>query len=136
MMAIWSGVDNGLPTINESPAEFVPVAQDQLQWPKWGQYYETGGNAGEAPDMPSAQRLLELRDQWQMALEDSGRESAWREILNIHRDQVFSVGVVCGVLQPVAISNKLQNVPEEGVYSWSPGAYFGSYQPDTFWMKP
>ena len=136
MMAVWSGVDNGLPTIHSSPDEFVPVAQDQLQWPKWGQYFETDGNAGEAPDLPSAQKLLELRAKWQSALADSDRESAWNEILGIHKDQVFSIGVVCGILQPVVINNKLQNVPEEGVYSWSPGAYFGIYQPDTFWMKP
>jgi peptide/nickel transport system substrate-binding protein len=25
-------------------------------------------------------------------------------------------------------------VPPEGVYSWDPGAYFGMYHPDTFWI--
>lgn len=134
MMAVWSGVDNGLPTSETSPDEFVPVAQDQLQWPKWGQYFETGGNAGEAPDLKSAKRLLKLRRAWQEADDSAGREAAWRQILEIHRDQVFSIGVVCGILQPVVVDNALKNVPEEGVYSWSPGAYFGIYQPDTFWL--
>ncbi len=135
MMSVWSGVDNGLPTTSTSPNEFVPVAQDQLQWPKWGQYFETGGGAGETPDMPSAQRLLELREDWQRATNRDDREAAWSEILQIHSDQVFSVGVVCGVMQPVVINNKLRNVPDEGIYSWSPGAYFGIYQPDTFWIE-
>jgi peptide/nickel transport system substrate-binding protein len=135
MMSVWSGVDNGIPTVNTSPNEFVPVAQDQLQWPKWGQYFETSGAAGEPPDMPSAERLMELRLKWQNATSDSTRREAWEEILDIHKEQVFSIGVVCGVLQPVVVNTALQNVPAEGVYSWEPGAYFGVYEPDTFWFK-
>jgi peptide/nickel transport system substrate-binding protein len=25
-------------------------------------------------------------------------------------------------------------VPEEGFYNWDPGAFFGIYKPDTFWL--
>ena len=32
------------------------------------------------------------------------------------------------------VSNKLQNVPERGTYNFDPGAYFGIYRPDTFWL--
>ena len=46
-MAMWFGIDNGIPTASVSPEELVPVQQIQLQWPKWGQYYETDGQAGE-----------------------------------------------------------------------------------------
>ena len=45
---------------------------DQPQWPKWGQYYETKGAAGEPPDLPEAKRLLELFEQWQDATYDRG----------------------------------------------------------------
>jgi peptide/nickel transport system substrate-binding protein len=38
------------------------------------------------------------------------------------------------VLQPVVVSNRLRNVPEEGIYNWDPGAHFGMYSPDTFWF--
>ena len=134
-MSVWSGVDNGIPTVNTSPNEFVPVAQDQLQWPKWGQYFETGGAAGEPPDMPSAERLMELRLKWQNASSNAVRREAWEEILDIHKEQVFSIGVVCGVLQPVVVNTSLENVPVEGIYSWEPGSYFGVYQPDTFWFR-
>ncbi len=134
MMSVWSGVDNGLPTADTSPDEFVPVAQDQLQWPKWGQHFQTKGGAGEAPDLPSAQRLMELRQEWQSATGNQGRRAAWSEILEIHRNEVFSIGVVCGVLQPVVVNLRLRNVPEEGIYSWAPSSYFGVYQMDTFWM--
>ena len=36
--------------------------------------------------------------------------------------------------QPVVVSNRLHNVPEQGIYSWDPGAHFGIYKPDCFWV--
>ena len=44
------------------------------------------------------------------------------------------IGIVCGAQQPVVINNALRNVPEEGIYNWEPGSYFGLYRPDTFWL--
>ena len=41
MMSVWSGLSNGIPTPEMSPRELAPTAQEQLQWPMWGQYYET-----------------------------------------------------------------------------------------------
>ena len=38
----------------------APTSQQQLEWPKWGQYLETKGAAGEAPDMPGALNLKKL----------------------------------------------------------------------------
>jgi peptide/nickel transport system substrate-binding protein len=26
-------------------------------------------------------------------------------------------------------------VPQEAVYNWEPGAQFGVYRPDTFWLE-
>ncbi len=134
VMSVWSGLSNALPTAEMSPAELAPTAQDQYQWPKWGQFYETGSNAGEAPDLREAQRLLDLNRTWQRATSTAEREDAWHEMLDIHAEQVYSIGLVCGVQQPVVVSNRLRNVPESGIYNWDPGAFFGLYQPDTFWF--
>ena len=46
-----------------------------------------------------------------------------------------AIGLIGGVPQPVVVDNKLKNVPEKGVYSWSPTAYFGVYKPDSFWFE-
>ena len=59
----------------------------------------------------------------------------WRQILEIYSDQVYSVALISGVMQPVAVRTTLQNVPEEAVYNWEPGAQFGVYRPDTFWFE-
>ena len=52
----------------------------------------------------------------------------------IYSDQVYSIGLIGGVLQPLAVRNTLRNVPTEAVYNWEPGAQIGIYRPDTFWF--
>ena len=55
-------------------------------------------------------------------------------MLAIHRDQMYSIGIITGVQQPVVVSKYLRNVPINGLYGFEPGAYFGIYKPDTFWF--
>ncbi|UEM20982.1 ABC transporter substrate-binding protein [Skermanella mucosa] len=137
LMAIGKGVDNGIPTADMAPAEFVPMDQNQYQWPKWGQFYQTGGTAGEKPDLPAAVELMDLMGQWRTAPDTSARAEVWHRILGIHADQVFTIGLVNGTLQPVVVRSTLRNVPDEGIFNWDPGAHFGIYRPDTFWFaKP
>src|SRR3546814_7863815 len=78
VMAISFGSENGIPTPLSSPQEFVPIHQMSLQWPMWGQYAETNGNSGQPVDMPQAEKLLELYDQWQLAQSREQKVAAWR----------------------------------------------------------
>ena len=134
LMSIDKGIENGLATAAMSPQEFAPINQQQLQWPKWGQYYETKGKAGESPDLRSATQLKELYEDWLGAATQPNQSRIWHAMLQIWADEVFSIGTVAGVLQPVVVSEKLHNVPEEGFYNWDPGAFFGIFKPDTFWL--
>lgn len=134
LMSIWAGMENGLPTADMSPEELAPTSQLQLQWPKWGQYFETKGKSGESPDMDVAIELARLNEEWLSATTSQDRERAWRRMLQIHRDMLFTIGIVAGVLQPVVANRKLMNVPVKAVYNWDPGAQFGVYRPDTFWF--
>ncbi len=134
MVAVWGGLENGLPTPDMSPEELAPLKQDQMQWPTWGQHRETKGAAGEAVDLPEAARLLELYDAWLAARTTEDRAAAWREMLAIHADQLYSIGLISGVPQPVVVDAALRNVPESGIYNWDPGAHFGIYRPDSFWF--
>ena len=56
-------------------------------------------------------------------------------MLEIRADNVFTIGIVSGVPQPVVVDDRLRNVPEKGIYNWDPGAHFGIYRPDTFWFE-
>lgn len=135
LMSVWSGLENGIASADISPDELAPTSQQQLQWPKFGQYFETGGKAGEAPDIAEAAELMKLFGAWRSAGSRDERARIWHRMLQIHSDQVFSIGVVNGVAQPVVVRNSLRNVPEKGIYNWDPGAFFGIYRPDTFWFS-
>jgi peptide/nickel transport system substrate-binding protein len=136
MMSMWQGLDNGLPTPDMSPEDLAPTHQIHLQWPKWGQYRETGGKVGEKVDMPMAKKLLELNDDWDRAKTTAERRRIWHDMLAIFTNQVYTIGTVSGVEQPVVVSSRLHNVPTDGVYNWDPGAHFGIYEPDRFWLDP
>ena len=134
-MSIWSGLENGMPTAEMSPHELAPTRQDQYQWPKWGQYYETKGEVGEAPDMESAKSLFALNEAWRKSTDDSARKDIWNEMLQTFCDEVYSIGILNSVPQPVVVNSFLKNVPEKGLYAWSPTSYFGIYHPDVFWFE-
>ena len=135
IMSVWGGLENGLPTPNMSPGPLAPTRQDQYQWPKWGQYHETDGKVGEPPDIPAAKRLLELNSQWMSSTSTEERKAIWEMMLDIRADEVFTIGIVAGVPQPVVVNKTLRNVPKKGIYNWNPGAHFGIYMPDTFWFE-
>ena len=135
LMALWFGLENGIPSADMSPQEFAPTSQQQYQWPKWGQYFETGGKAGEPPDLPEAERLLELFEAWRRSPTTEARQEIWHEMLEIYSEQVFSIGIIAAVPQPVVAREDLRNLPEEAVFNWEPGAQFGIHRPDTFWFE-
>ena len=134
LMSVWTGIENGLANPDTGPEELAPTSQQQLEWPKFGQFFETSGKAGEAPDIPEAAELMKLNAQWREAATRDERAKIWHRMLQIHADQQFVIGVVSGVAQPVVVRNTLRNVPEKGIYNWDPGAFFGIYRPDSFWI--
>jgi len=135
LMAVWSGLDNGVATPDMSPRELAPTSQAQLQWPKWGQYFEENGAVGEPPELPEVRRLLELYRDWRVSTSTAERAAIWHEMLKIHADQVFTIGTVNGTRQPVIVAKNLVNVPDDGTWTFDPGGYFGRYMPDTFWYR-
>ncbi|MGF1477159.1 MAG: ABC transporter substrate-binding protein [Geminicoccaceae bacterium] len=136
LMTISYGHDNGIPSAEMSPENYAPTNQVQYQWPKWGQYYETRGQAGEAPDMEHAVQLFELFDKWRVADSRDERQKIWDEMLQIYADQVYTIGTVSGILQPIAAHEALRNLPNEAMYNWNPGAFFGVHLMDSFWIEP
>ena len=134
MASVWYGWDDGLPQLYTSPDYLAPRHQEFLAWPKWGQYYQTSGEVGEAPDMPEAIRLMEMAQSWDRATTDEQREAAWREMLKIHADQLYGIGILAEAPQPVVVSKDLRNVPDLGIWAWDPGSHFGIHRPDEFYF--
>ena len=81
VMSIWTGLENAIPTAENSPMALAPTSKYQYQWPQWGAYYESGGTSGEEPDLPAA------------------IESYWRFPINgpvpLPMKSVFKSGIKC-----------------------------------------
>jgi peptide/nickel transport system substrate-binding protein len=136
MMSAYNGnFGFGLPTPDMNPDWLAPVSQQQLQWPKWGLYFETKGREGEPPTLPAAKHLVELYQRWLVSGDADERARVWAKMLDINAEEVFTIGIVGGTLQPIVVKNGLQGVPAKGVYSWEPGSHFGIYNPDTFYWQ-
>ena len=133
-ISVWSGLENGVATRDNSPEELAPTSQQQLQWPKWGQYVETKGKAGEEVDMPKAMELANLNHAWEKTGNPELQKKIWEQMLGIYANQVYTIGLVSRVPQPVVVNRRLRNVPEKAIFNWDPGAHFGMYRPDTFWF--
>lgn len=77
---------------------------------------------------------MELEHEWQIATTDEERAAVWTEMLKIHADQVYAIGILNGAPQPIVVSNRLRNVPEQAMWAREPGAHFGIHRPDEFFF--
>ncbi|TVQ56311.1 MAG: ABC transporter substrate-binding protein [Rhodobacteraceae bacterium] len=130
MMPVWFGWNRGVPTPEAPPTELAPVDQSVFSWPHWGQHHQTAGAAGEPVDLPEAERLMALFADWSRAATPAAQAAAVAEMLAIHADQVFAIGLVSAAPQPIAVSRRLRNFPERAVFAWDPGAHLGVHRID------
>ena len=133
-LSVWQGLDNALPGADMEPDALAPFNSMQFHWPLFGQYVDTKGREGEAPSDPAILELIALHTQWRRSASHDERTQIWHRMLQIHADQVFTIGIVNRTSHPIVVANRLKNVPEKGIYSFEPGAFFGVYMPDTFWL--
>ncbi len=135
MASVWFGWDNGIPGPETSPQYLAPTNQEFFAWPMWGQYYQTMGQAGAAPDLEPAKQLMELATVWNHTEDNAKRTEIWKKMLAIHADQQFGIGILSEAPQPIVVSNRLKNVPETGIWAFDPGAHFGIHRIDEFYME-
>ncbi|MBB3995259.1 peptide/nickel transport system substrate-binding protein [Sulfitobacter undariae] len=135
MASVWFGWDNGLPTAETSPSYLAPTNQEFFAWPMWGQYYQSKGEFGQKPEGDAPNRLMSLAEDWNHATDNSTRENVWNEMLRIHANQVFAIGILSEAPQPIVVSKRLRNVPETGIWAYEPGAHFGIHRIDEFYFE-
>ena len=134
VMTAYAGCITVVPSVDTSPKEFAPTTQGGLQWPRWGMFIETKGKQGDKCDMKEASQLLDYLEEWETSADQATRKKVWDRMLEVNMEQVFSIGTVNGILQPIVVGPKIRNVPKEGYYGFDPGGYIGLYKPDTFWF--
>jgi peptide/nickel transport system substrate-binding protein len=136
VMVAAQGLDLALATAEMSPAELAPTRQDNYSWPRWGQFYETKGSAGENCDIPEAMDLMRLYKIWLTTSDDSEHRRIWKEMLANHAKNQWSIGTVAGAIQPIVVKGGLLNLPQRAVYTWEPTSMLGVYRIDAlYWDR-
>lgn len=109
-------VGNGLITgvmsgfLDEPPVALTYAA------PLWLKWLETSGKSGEEPP----KEVQELYAQWEEMkyVDDERRIEIARERCAFQAKNLFSIGTVSRTRRPLIVSNRLKNVPMEGMWGW------------------
>ncbi len=90
-----------------------PAARHGIGYAAW---FQSGGTRGERP--PEAmRRAMELYREIEVTVDPEGRRSLAREILDINRENLWLIGLVGAVPQPVLVRKDFRNVPDSaGTY--------------------
>ncbi len=131
MMSMWSGIDNGVPTADMNPGELAPTVERPAAMAALG--FLLLNRTARRVSRPTCPRRLAGRAAQDVAgVGGRGRPDRARsgtEMLALYTDQVFSIGIVNGTLQPVLATARLQNMPDDGALRLRPTSYFGVYMP-------
>ena len=100
-----------------SPDWYVPTLARTFWAPLYGLWYESQGKAGEEPPAPY-RTLQKLFDQAVITVDPKERGELGREIMRLHDENVWVIGVVQLPFQPVVVNGDLINVLEEGIASF------------------
>ncbi|MEQ4209136.1 ABC transporter substrate-binding protein [Actinopolymorpha sp. B9G3] len=99
------------------PVWYVPTSAFTYWAPAYGQWYETGGEAGVEPP-EQFRELQRLYDQMVTEIDDEARKELGRQILAAHDENVWMIGTVSTPFTPLIVNADLMNVREEAVLSY------------------
>lgn len=94
------------------PGQGLPFAKP------WNLWLITQGESGEEPP-EEVKKLAELWDELKVAENEKEIVRLGKEILRIHSDNLWHIGVVGTVKQPVVLGNSVKNFPDSMPLGWS-----------------
>ena len=125
-IAIWSGNGEFLPILE--PRFFVPVAIHCLYARSYAIWYQRGGfydnpladipGARAPPEGHPLRRAIELYEELKSALTEEERVELMRQILEIARENTWTIAVSTPPPRIMTATNDLRNIPEQAVVTW------------------
>lgn len=95
--------------ILSDPGRLLGTVTDGPWAPLYGRWYTSGGKAGEEP-RGDLKKIYELWDRVKKALDEEERERLFKEIINLHKKNLWMIGTVGELPQPVVVKNNFRNV--------------------------
>ncbi len=115
MVATWT-TDRGLVPMVDPIYQF-PFDERSWMAPAFGIWYKSGGTEGEAPTA-EFQAVMDLYDQYKVTTDPAAQLEIGKEIVKMSTTQLWTIGTVGGVPNPVVVKNNFMNVMENHTADW------------------
>jgi len=117
-----------------NPDRLLGTAYGDSPWaPLWGRWYLTKGQAGEEPPA-EVKKIFELWDRAKSAMTELERTRLLKEIINIHKKNIWMIGTVGEPPQLTIAKNNFRNVPEGLIWDDALQSPANGY-PEQFFIK-
>jgi len=102
--------------VRKGPGRFYPSSLSSFA-PLWSKWLATNGEAGEEPP-EEVKKLKELIDKWQLAMPGTKEyKQLAEEIFSIFGKNLWIIGTVGLIPQPIVVNNNLGNIPEKSLWA-------------------
>lgn len=117
-----------------NPDFWVPrkIAASLAMWSEWSRWYLTQGAQGEQPPEQIVE-LQRLADEFGTSMDPARRIELGKQILAANAENLWTIGTVGLAPQPVVVSDRLQNVVDQGLWGWDVRGTM-PYHPSTWYL--
>lgn len=116
-----------------SPGRILGTITDGPWAPLYAQWYSTKGASGEEPT-GDIRRIYDLWDEVSRTVDAKQRDKLIKEIVALHRKNIWIIGTVGALPQLVIVKNNMKNVPEYAIWDDPLRSPLISY-PDQFYFE-
>jgi peptide/nickel transport system substrate-binding protein len=128
----WNGTSAFNPLID--PRSWIPFRSgSSLHAVPYARWYESGGDEGEEPT-GDLRKVLDLFDQIVVTVDQEEQVKLWHEIMELNRENLWTVGISTDAPQPVIVKNNFRNVPEDAVSDFQM-LTIGNMTPEQFYIR-
>jgi peptide/nickel transport system substrate-binding protein len=115
MVSTWT-TDRGLVPMVD-PIYIMPFDERSWMAPAYGIWYKTKGAQGEAPT-PELQAAMDLYTEYTTTVDPARQIEIGKELVRMSTEQLWTIGTVGMVPNPVVIKNNFMNVAESHTADW------------------
>ncbi len=115
MVATWT-TDRGLVPMVDPIYQF-PFDERSWMAPAFGIWYKSGGTEGEAPT-DEFKAVMDLYDEYKVTTDPARQLEIGKEIVKMSTTQLWTIGTVGGVPNPVVVKNNFMNVMQNHTADW------------------
>ncbi|PMQ01073.1 MAG: peptide ABC transporter substrate-binding protein [Dictyoglomus sp. NZ13-RE01] len=116
-----------------SPGRFLGTITDGPWAPLYAQWYSSKGKSGEEP-AGDIRKVYELWDEIVKTVDKAKRDSLIRQLVSLHKKNIWIIGTVGALPQLVIVNNKMRNVPDGLIWDDPLRSELNSY-PEQFFFK-